>query len=189
MKKNEEIIQDTITQSNMNTAQLLSALDAHSGKSLIFVGPDGRRIPSDYHITEVKSLTIESVDCGGRSSSDAQTVTQLWSPAGDDSTKPLTVDKALKIMKRVDNVRALNRDAEALFEWGDSELRTAVCYVADAEVSGSELRLTLGVRQPVCKPALEMAGDGAPCCGPGAVSVAERASIAEPGRKASSSCC
>lgn len=78
----------------------------------------------------------------------------------------MTTDKAHSIFARVEKVRALDPDAEALFEWGDQHLRTAVCHVDRLDVTSQELVVYLDVRQPVCKPALEMVAEASHCCAP-----------------------
>lgn len=152
----------------MTTEGFINRLQEDAGKALIFVGPDGRRVPADYHITEIKDVSIASVDCGGRSATARETVTQLWTPRNDDAGVPMTTDKAHAIFARVGKVRALDPDAEALFEWGDQHLRMAVCHVDRLDVTSEELVVYLDVRQPVCKPALDMVPEAAHCCAPAA---------------------
>ena len=62
----------------MKTQEFLDLLKSHQDKSLLFEYTAGQMVGANYHITEVKHTTIESVDCGGRMDAWNETVIQLW---------------------------------------------------------------------------------------------------------------
>ena len=62
----------------MNTQEFFNILEEHSDKSLLFQYMPGQLVGANYHITEVKHVSVASVDCGAREDSWKQTVIQLW---------------------------------------------------------------------------------------------------------------
>ncbi len=62
----------------MKTNELFDLLSQHTGKSLLFEYSPGRLVQANYHITEVKHMQIDSVDCGARTDAWKETIIQLW---------------------------------------------------------------------------------------------------------------
>ena len=120
-----------------------------------------RFIPDTYHITEVKNVTIDSVDCGGNSDSYKQTIVQLWVPKGEKPRKSWTAQKALSIFNKVDQMTPINRETEVFFEFGNVEIRTSNFSVENIDRSGGKMNVQLYVQPTVCKPSLQNAGG---CC-------------------------
>ena len=50
----------------MKTQEFLNLMNEHQDKSLLFEYMPNRLVQPSYHITEVKHLNIESVDCGAK---------------------------------------------------------------------------------------------------------------------------
>jgi len=71
----------------MKTNEFLELLKKNPDVELTFEYDKDRFIPDTYHITEVKNVTIDSVDCGGNSDSYTQTIVQLWVPKGEKPRK------------------------------------------------------------------------------------------------------
>ncbi len=47
----------------MKTQELFEVLKANQDKSLLFEYSEGQLVGANYHITEVKHVQIDSVDC------------------------------------------------------------------------------------------------------------------------------
>lgn len=136
----------------MKTSEFLSLLNDHKNKSLIFEYQPGKLVPANYHITEVKNITIDSVDCGARTDSWKETIIQLWeSPSEIGKTEFMSAFKALGILNKVDTMKAMVRDAEVKFEYSNSSFHTAQLFVNDFSYNNEKLIFSLSVRKTDCK--------------------------------------
>ncbi len=136
----------------MKTQEFLQLLEAHSGKALLFEYAPGHYVGANYHITEIKNLTIDSVDCGAKADSWNETIVQLWeSPDEKDKTEYMSAFKALGILKKVDSIRAMDRDAEVKFEYSNSRFHTAQLFVDDVLWDNNKFLLKLAVEKTDCK--------------------------------------
>ncbi len=61
----------------MKTDEFLSLLKEHPYKNLRFEYALGKQVGANYHITEIKNVTIDSVDCGGESDFWKETIAAL----------------------------------------------------------------------------------------------------------------
>lgn len=80
----------------MTTEQFLQTLRENPGKELVFEYRPDFFVPMAYHITEVKNVHIEAVDCGGRPSAYFQTIVQLWVSGDETVERHMLTEKALK---------------------------------------------------------------------------------------------
>ncbi len=136
----------------MNTREFLQLLRSNPSKELLFEYQTGKTIPKAYHITEVKSVHVDSVDCGGKSHAYDETVVQLWTNPKEKKERYMEVSKALKIMDIVDGKKPLLQDTPIFFEYGDEETPTAVYTINKVENGGDYLNLKLSVSPTACKP-------------------------------------
>lgn len=136
----------------MTTSKFLSILENHKDKSLIFEYQPEKWVPANYHITEVKNITIDAVDCGARADSWKETIIQLWeSPSEIGKTEFMTAQKALGILNKVDGMRTMERNAEIKFEYGNDSFHTAQLFVSDFSYDDQKLILSLVVEKTDCK--------------------------------------
>ena len=136
----------------MNTQEFLNLLTEHSGKALLFEYSPGKFVNANYHITEIKNITVDSVDCGAGTDSWNETIIQLWeSPEEIGKTEFMKAFKAHGILKKVDGMRAMDREAEVRFEYSNPNFHTAQLYVADALWDASKLVVKLVVKKTDCK--------------------------------------
>jgi len=151
----------TITPKNlhaMNTQELLDVLQNHQDKSLLFEYAPNLLVAANYHITEVKHLTVDSVDCGTQTDSWKETIIQLWeSPSELGKSEFMSTFKALAILKKVGKMKTFVADAEVKFEYGNATFHTAQLFVNDFEIRDSNLIIKLGVTKTDCK-AKELCG-------------------------------
>ncbi len=153
----------------MTTKTFLELLANNPQKELVFEYEANQFIPV-YHITEVKNVHFESIDCGGNAHEEYQTITQLWiSPKDFMETKRMTAEKALKIYNIVDGVKPMKRGTEIFFEYGYKDLRTSVYSIEEVEETETQLIIRMFVPKTACKPALKVVENGKnalSCCGP-----------------------
>lgn len=114
----------------MKTNEFLLLLKIHSNKNLLFEYTEGQFVAPDYHITEVKNITIDSVDCGAGTDFWKETVIQLWeSPNENESPEYMSTKKALGILKKVDRLKSMDRASEIKFEYGNADFHTAQLFI------------------------------------------------------------
>ncbi len=136
----------------MNTKELFNILNEHPDKALIFQYSLGQLVGANYHITEVKHIKVDSVDCGGRTDNWNETVIQLWeSPSEIGKTQYMTVKKALDILNKVGEMKPYDSNSEVKFEYGNALFHTAQLFVNDYEIQGTQVMLTLAVQKTACK--------------------------------------
>lgn len=160
----------------MKTQELFNVLEQHLEKSLLFAYAPNQLVGANYHITEVKHLSIDSVDCGAQTDAWKETIIQLWeSPNELDKTEYMTVFKALAILKKVGKIKPYVLDAEVKFEYSNAIFHTAQLFVNDYEINNNRLIIKLAIKKTDCK-AKELCGvpetlepvniSDEPCCSP-----------------------
>jgi hypothetical protein len=142
----------------MNTQEFFSVLEQHKDKSLLFEYAPNLLVGANYHITEVKHILVDSVDCGAQTDSWRETIVQLWeSPNELGKTEYMTAYKALAILKKVGEMKPYTSDAELKLEYSNSNFNTAQLFVNDFEIKGSNLIIKLAIEKTDCK-AKELCG-------------------------------
>ncbi len=158
----------------MKTSEFLELLASHQNKSLLFEYTPGKLVDANYHITEVKHIAIDSVNCGAGTDAWKETLVQLWeSPVEKDKTVYMSTYKALSILKKVGRVKPFEPEAEIKFEYGNKSFHTAQLFVSDVEINGKHVIVKMAVEKTDCK-AKEACGipetivaEQEACCAPG----------------------
>ncbi len=136
----------------MKTQELFNILKEHQDKYLLFEYSPNRLIGANYHITEVKHISIDSVDCGAQTDAWKETIIQLWeSPSELAKTEYLSSFKALGILNKVGNMKPYNFDSEVKFEYSNATFHTAQLFVNDFEIQGNNLIIKLAIEKTDCK--------------------------------------
>ncbi|MEW4923334.1 DUF6428 family protein [Algibacter sp. 2305UL17-15] len=142
----------------MKTQELFSILEENKGKTLLFEYAPTRFVGANYHITEVKHITVDAVDCGAQTDSWKETIIQLWeSPLEKSKTAHMSVLKALGILNKVGKMKPYVLEAEVKFEYSNTTFHTAQLFVNDFEIQDNNLILKLAVEKTDCK-AKELCG-------------------------------
>ena len=159
----------------MKTQEFLNILEQNQDTALLFEYLPNQLVGANYHITEVKHISIDSVDCGARTDSWNETVVQLWeNPSELGKTEFMSSFKALGILKKVGKMKSYDLEAELKFEYSNALFHTAQLFVNDYEIKGNNLLFKLAVEKTDCKakeecgvtePAMAEANDEA-CCTP-----------------------
>ena len=136
----------------MKTSEFLEVLNAHKNKELLFEYAPSQFVGANYHITEIKNITVDSVDCGAGVDFWKETIVQLYeSPEELDKTEFMTAEKALAILERVDTIKPMVKDAEIKLEYSNSKFHTAQLFVNDVVWNDSRIIIKLDVEKTDCK--------------------------------------
>ncbi|WP_242130853.1 DUF6428 family protein [Aestuariivivens marinum] len=136
----------------MKTQELFTVLKSNKDKSLLFEYAPNLLVGANYHITEVKHVTIDSVDCGAQTDAWKETIIQLWeSPMELGKTEYMSVYKALSILKKVEKMKPFQLTSEVKFEYGNTTFHTTQLFVNDFEIRGNNLMFKLAVEKTDCK--------------------------------------
>ncbi|WP_162417946.1 DUF6428 family protein [Cyclobacterium roseum] len=153
----------------MKTAEFTQFLEENPFKALFFEYQTGQYVRTDYHITEIKNVNFDTVDCGGLRNQWSEVHIQLWENKNPEPDHAVDTTKALKIFELVNSVRETYPQAEIKFEYGNAVFPTAVLPVHQVKDTGNALIVQLVPDQTTCK-AKDRASSpeekAAACCGP-----------------------
>ena len=135
----------------MNTKTFLSRLEQHNDRPLIFEY-DGTRIQPGYHVTEVKRVRVESLDCGANPEGWTETVVQLWDVPGKPGEGFMTAGKFRAILEKVHSRLPLELDAPLMFEYGDTKAAIRLLTAPDVQPEGDHVLVRLEPKRASCKP-------------------------------------
>jgi hypothetical protein len=136
----------------MNTSDFITLLAEHQDKSLLFEYAPGMLVGTNYHITEVKHVTIDAVDCGAGTDFWKETIIQLWE-SPNELGKPdyMSTSKALSILRKVGTIKNYEMDAAIKIEYGNTMFHTTQLHITDFEINEEQLILKLTVNPTDCK--------------------------------------
>ena len=160
----------------MKTEQFLTLLSEHQDKSLLFEYAPNQLVGANYHITEVKHLTIDSVNCGAQTDAWKETIIQLWeSPLEAFKKDYMTAYKAIGILKKVGKLKPYVLNSEVRIEYSNASFHTAQLFVDDFDIQGNKLIIKLAIKKTDCKAKTlcgvvdtlkDMVKSEEPCCSP-----------------------
>jgi len=136
----------------MKTKEFLSLLRDNGSKELVFDYNKGALVGANYHLTEVKNIVVDSVDCGAGTDFWKETIVQLWeSPSELDKTKYMSVSKALQILNRVNGIKPMELEAELKIEYSNANFHTAQLFIDGYDIFEDRLLIKLAVEKTDCK--------------------------------------
>ena len=136
----------------MQTKEFLELLNNHKDKSLLFEYRPGALVAANYHITEIKNITVDSVDCGAGIDFWKETIIQLWeSPTEKDETTFMSSFKALGILNKVNSIKPMVQDSEVKFEYSNANFHTAQLFVDDVVWNDKRIVFKLAIEKTDCK--------------------------------------
>ncbi|MDR6302026.1 DUF6428 family protein [Mesonia maritima] len=170
----------------MNTAEFLKELEKQPTANLLFEYKEGNFVRADFHLTEIKNVDFDTVDCGGVQNKWQETHVQIWENPIPEPQHSVRAKKAIEIFELVDKIRPINNAVDLKFEYGNKNFHTAVLPVREIQHKENLIVVKLGEENTTCK-----AKDRArtpeekelACCAP--VSVSEEKSTCSP----NSGCC
>ena len=147
----------------MKTNEFISELRAAPQNRLRFVNEGGDAVHPGYHLTELKAVSLETVDCGGQVNHWRETVAQLWvPPEADDAC--MTAQKFLAIFDRVRGLISLNLATDLRVEYGDKNFFPSTYYVESVTRAADETRVLLTPPETTCKARERRACSSEACC-------------------------
>jgi Family of unknown function (DUF6428) len=154
----------------ISTGRFLSTLrSARLDQRLIFQLNQSPLVAPGYHVTEVKAISYDTMDCGGVADSWQETVIQLWNPGDEAVPEHMTVQKFLAIYQRVAKHVPISNDAELRFEYGDVGQPAFSYHIQSIEPSGELILVHLKAPVVSCKARDRKNADTgsatASCCG------------------------
>lgn len=162
----------------MKTNEFLNTLKANQHLPLIFSYRPEKNIAPGYHITEVKNIAVDAVDCGGNTDMWNETVIQLWEvPESAPEDRYMTALKALGILNKVAQLRPMDKDAEVKFEYSNADFHTSQMSVSGIHIGEKSLVVQLYSDPTDCKAKSD--------CGVKEPAMASQEACCEPG----SGCC
>lgn len=136
----------------MNTQTFLNTLKENQDRNLLFEYAPSLFVGANYHITEVKHITIDSVDCGAQTAAWKETVVQIWeSPKEIGKREFMKVKKAIQIFDRVGTMKPYTLDSELKVEYGNSAFHTTQQFIKNIVVADNDLIVKLTLDKTLCK--------------------------------------
>ena len=153
----------------MQTSTFLAELRTHAGLPLVFQRGDQTVSPS-YHLTEVKRVSYETMDCGAITHRWAESQFEVWAPATPEAGRThMAAGKFLQIVDRVqaDLPLADEVTARVLVAFGGEP--AALHDIGAVRAADGKLQVDLVPDRARCKAAeRRIATQTGSCCGVGA---------------------
>jgi hypothetical protein len=134
----------------MKTADFLKLISQHPEKPLRFRDHRQALVHPAYHVSEVKTATFETVDCGKMAHRWTETILQLWLSDDPDSEKAMLTGKVTQIFTAAARKISIDPEAEVRIEYGHDDFPPIVFHLADVTI-GKEIVMALGVPSTQCK--------------------------------------
>lgn len=157
----------------MTTKQFLETLSEHTEADLVFSVNADKQVAPGYHVTEIMSLSYDTVDCGGLVNHWRETVVQLQGPGQRDAATFMSVGKFLSIYDRVAPKVPIQPHAELRLEYGDAQQPAVFYHVAAIEATNGQLRVKLRAPGVTCKAKdrlSQLPANATGCCTPSEIS-------------------
>lgn len=135
----------------MNTSDFIAELRAAPENRLVFVNSHGSPVHPGYHLTELKAVSFQTVDCGGQLNRWNETVAQLWVPEVADAGDYMRSAKFLQIFDKVSAMIPLNLAAEMRVEYGDENFFPSIYHVQSVTRQEGTTRVLLVPPATTCK--------------------------------------
>jgi len=105
----------------MNVKTFINTLKNNPNKAIQYELKDKFIIEPYIHMTEIKNLDIESIDCGGNKNEWHETIMQLWTGVSSDDGHRLDSSKLDKIIEMIEAKSKLDIESDLIIEYGNSE--------------------------------------------------------------------
>jgi hypothetical protein len=181
----------TSRSSAMKTSTFLSTLRAHPGLPVVF-RTGAHAVSPRYHLTEVKRVSYETMDCGAMTHRWTETQFELWVPplvGGLPGRDHLSAGKFIAIIDRVEKELLLAGDTEARIHVSLGDHPAALYDIASLHAHEGRLWVELTPDRTRCKAAeRRVAALTGGCCGTKATETAP-ATTADRDAGAAAACC
>jgi Family of unknown function (DUF6428) len=134
----------------MNTQDFIASLRQHNDTPLIF-DYGNARVPAGYHVTEVKAVSFQTMDCGGKSDAWTETIVQLWNPEKDDKREFMSAKKFLSIFDRAASGVPVTSTSDLKLEYGNDTMPAINYHVGKLSLEDGNLIVKLEPPAVQCK--------------------------------------
>ena len=134
----------------MKTTEFIAELRRAPENQLVFVNGNGHAVHAGYHLTELKAVSLDTVDCGGQVNRWQETIVQLGVPSNAEDNY-MSAGKFLKIFDKVRGMIPLNFDAAIRVEYGDENFFPSTYDVRSMTHGGDVTRVLLQPPETTCK--------------------------------------
>jgi Family of unknown function (DUF6428) len=134
----------------MNTQEFVANLRQHNDTPLIFDYGQAR-VPAGYHVTEVKAVSYQTMDCGGKSDAWTETIVQLWNPDATDKKEFMSAKKFLNIFDRAASGVPVTTTAELKLEYGNDTMPAINYHIGNMSLEDGNLVISLESPKVQCK--------------------------------------
>ncbi|MBI2813626.1 MAG: hypothetical protein HYX71_05035 [Opitutae bacterium] len=144
----------------MKTSAFLATLRAHPALPVVF-RHGGDTVPAGCHLTEVKRVAYETMDCGALTHRWSETQFELWTPPLNSLNPlrgPMPARKILAILDRVEKELPLVGDTDARVHTSLGSGVTALWDIASVAPTGGQLVVALTPDRTRCKAAERQVG-------------------------------
>jgi len=152
----------------MNTSEFLNALRARPDLPLAFSTASGS-VPAGYHLTEIKRVTHDTVDCGNVPHQWTENQFELWTPsAPEPDCRPMLARKFLSIVDEVRKSLAIDGTVEAFIFGRIAGGADQLHRIKSIETGKESITVRLEPVSASCKAADREAGatgSAGGCCG------------------------
>jgi Family of unknown function (DUF6428) len=126
-----------------------------------------RRLRAGFHITEAKTSSITSLDCGSNRHSWRETTIQLLDVDGPESGR-MSGSKFVHILEMAGLRLDALPDGELIFEIGRTDEAMQLFDFAGVQMEGEKVVIKTRPRTALCKPAAtgSISQETGACCGP-----------------------
>jgi hypothetical protein len=135
----------------MKTQEFLQLLKENKNLPVYFEYQPNSYVRTDFHVTEIKNVSFDTVDCGGVQNTWQEVQVQLWENETPEPNHQLSGGKILSIFSEVNKVRETLQDVEVLFEYQNKNFHKAVLPVASYEIKNDLILFRLGEGFTTCK--------------------------------------
>ena len=148
----------------MKTKEFIDVLRASPDKKLIFANINGDGVRPGYHLTEIKAVAYDTVDCGGQKNHWNESILQLWVPEEAEEDY-MEAGKFVRIYDKVRGLIPVDDDADVRIEYGDENFFPAAYRIGRVNQRQDTLCFVLEPPATTCK-ARDRARNakGEPCC-------------------------
>lgn len=136
----------------MKVNKFLQILSENTSKAVLFEYQQDDFVPRGYHLTEVKKVFTDGMDCGGNGFEEKHTSIQLWSPQINKDNTYMTADKMLKIIKQVDKIKPLWQETDVYFEYGNKRVPTSSFSIQNHIIEEDQIIFRMYVQATACRP-------------------------------------
>lgn len=180
----------------MKTSEFLNTLRAHADRPLTFQRGETAVGSPGYHLTEIKRLAVESMDCGAATHRWQENHFEIWNPPGRENGRAdfMAAGKFLRIVDLVQQQVVLDGEAEAKIYAGDRQTGAVVHAIDRLELAGGRLVVRLEAEATRCKARERQLGGAVAaavgCCSGEDVSGADDAGCGcVPAKREAAACC